>query len=109
MKNLALFVVLGCLGMSSWAQVDTEFWFVAPEVTATHGDSPVLLRFATFDAPADVVVDMPANGNYGVYNLTIPSNSAVSIDLTDSLSWYENQPFNEVLDKGLHITSTTSI
>ena len=109
MKNLALFVVLGCLGMSSWAQVDTEFWFVAPEVTATHGDSPVLLRFATFDAPADVVVDMPANGNYGVYNLTIPANSAVSIDLTDSLSWYENQPFNEVLDKGLHITSTTSI
>ena len=109
MKNLALFVVLGCLGMSLWAQVDTEFWFVAPEVTATHGDSPVLLRFATFDAPADVVVDMPANGNYGVYNLTIPANSAVSIDLTDSLSWYENQPFNEVLDKGLHITSTTSI
>jgi len=109
MKNLALFVVLGCLGMSSWAQVDTEFWFVAPEVTATHGDSPVLLRFATFDAPADVVVDMPANDNYGVYNLTIPANSAVSIDLTDSLSWYENQPFNEVLDKGLHITSTTSI
>ena len=109
MKNLALFVVLGCLGVSSWAQVDTEFWFVAPEVTATHGDSPVLLRFATFDAPADVVVDMPANGNYGVYNLTIPANSAVSIDLTDSLSWYENQPFNEVLDKGLHITSTTSI
>ena len=109
MKNLAWLVVLGCLGMSSWAQVDTEFWFVAPEVTATHGDSPVLLRFATFDAPADVVVDMPANGNYGVYNLTIPANSAVSIDLTDSLSWYENQPFNEVLDKGLHITSTTSI
>lgn len=109
MKNLALFVVLGCLGMSSWGQVDTEFWFVAPEVTATHGDSPVLLRFATFDAPADVVVDMPANDNYGVYNLTIPANSAVSIDLTDSLSWYENQPFNEVLDKGLHITSTTSI
>ena len=109
MKNLALFVMLGCLGMSSWAQVDTEFWFVAPEVTATHGDSPVLLRFATFDAPADVEVDMPANGNYGVYNLTIPANSAVSIDLTDSLSWYENQPFNEVLDKGLHITSTTSI
>ena len=109
MKNLALFMVLGFFGMPSWAQVDTEFWFVAPEVTATHGDSPVLLRFATFDAPADVVVDMPANGNYGVYNLTIPANSAVSIDLTDSLSWYENQPFNEVLDKGLHITSTTSI
>ena len=86
MKNLALLVVLGWCSVLSWAQVDNEFWFVAPEVTSSHGDSPVLLRFATFDAPADVVVDMPANANYATYNLTIPANSALSIDLTDSLS-----------------------
>ena len=109
MRNLAWLVVLGWCSMSLRAQVDTEFWFVAPEVTASHGDSPVLLRFATFDAPADVVVDMPANANYATYNLTIPANSALSIDLTDSLSWYENQPFDEVLDKGIHITSTANI
>jgi hypothetical protein len=42
-------------------QTDTEFWFVAPEVTALHGDNPVLLRFATFDAPATVTVTQPAN------------------------------------------------
>ena len=89
-----------CARPEPWAQVDNEFWFVAPEVTSSHGDSPVLLRFATFDAPADVVVDMPGNANYATYNLTIPANSALSIDLTDSLSWYENQPFDEVLDKG---------
>ena len=109
MKNLAWLVVLGWCSVLSWAQVDNEFWFVAPEVTSSHGDSPVLLRFATFDAPADVVVDMPANANYATYNLTIPANSALSIDLTDSLSWYENQPFDEVLDKGIHITSSANI
>ena len=86
MKNLAWLVVLGWCSVLSWAQVDNEFWFVAPEVTSSHGDSPVLLRFATFDAPADVVVDMPGNANYATYNLTIPANSALSIDLTDSLS-----------------------
>ncbi len=99
--------VLGLRG--TWGQVDDEFWFVAPEVTSLHGDSPVLLRFATFDVPANVVVDMPANSNYLPINVTIPANSAVSIDLTDSLSWYENQPFDEVLDKGIHITSTADI
>ena len=97
-----------CLG-TLWGQVDDEFWFVAPEVTSSHGDSPVLLRFATFDNPAQVVVDMPANPNYNTYNLNIPANSALSLDLTDSLSWYENQPFDEVLDKGIHITSTSAI
>ena len=109
MKNVAFLVVLGWCSVLSWAQVDDEFWFVAPEVTSSHGDSPVLLRFATFDAPADVVVDMPANADYATYNLTIPANSALSIDLTDSLSWYENQPFDEVLDKGIHITSSANI
>ena len=94
---------------TTWGQVDDEFWFVAPEVTSQHGDSPVLLRFATFDAPAEVVVDMPANPQYAIYTLSIPANSALSIDLTDSLSWYENQPFNQVLDKGLHITSSANI
>ena len=109
MKNVAWLVVLGWCSVLSWAQVDNEFWFVAPEVTSSHGDSPVLLRFATFDAPADVVVNMPGNANYATYNLTIPANSALSIDLTDSLSWYENQPFDEVLDKGIHITSSANI
>ena len=100
MKNLASFWVLSLCFGSLWGQVDDEFWFVAPEVTSSHGDSPVLLRFATFDNPAQVVVDMPANANYDTYNLNIPANSALSLDLTDSLSWYENQPFDEVLDKG---------
>ncbi|MGB2470578.1 MAG: hypothetical protein ACPIA5_06975, partial [Flavobacteriales bacterium] len=109
MKNLTSFWMLSfCLG-TLWGQVDDGFWFVAPEVTSSHGDSPVLLRFATFDNPAQVVVDMPANTNYNTYNLNIPANSALSLDLTDSLSWYENQPFDEVLDKGIHITSTSVI
>ena len=106
---LAIFLAAGMTTPDAWGQVDDEFWFVAPEVTAEHGDSPVLLRFATFNTPAEVVVDMPANDLYAPYTLSIPANSAVSIDLTDSLSWYENQPFDEVLNKGIHITSSANI
>ncbi|MDA0940821.1 MAG: gliding motility-associated C-terminal domain-containing protein [Bacteroidetes bacterium] len=105
----AMLFAVGMVSLGAWGQVDDEFWFVAPEVTSQHGDSPVLLRFATFDSPAEVVVDMPANPLYAPYTLSIPANSAVSIDLTDSLSWYENQPFDQVHDKGLHITSSANI
>ena len=90
-------------------QVDNDFWFVAPEVTAQHGDTPILLRFASFDAPASIVVDMPANPDYAPYNLTLDANSALSVDLTDSLSWYENWPADIVSGKGIHITSSANI
>lgn len=93
----------------AWGQLDDEFWFVAPEVIVDHGDSPILLRFATYNDPADIVVDMPANPNYGTYTFSMAANSVVSLDLTDSLSWYENKPFDSVLDKGIHITSTANI
>jgi gliding motility-associated-like protein len=103
-------LVFSCvLGTAAWGQLDNEFWFVAPEVIVDHGDSPILLRFATYNDPAEIVVDMPANPDYGTYNFSMAANSVVSLDLTDSLSWYENKPFNSVLDKGIHITSTANI
>ena len=92
------------------AQIDDEFWFVAPEVIAEHGDSPIFLRFATFDDAAEVVVDMPAIEAFIPVSLTIPANSADSLNLSDSLVWMvENKPFDEVLDKGIHIVSSADI
>ena len=63
------------------AQADTEFWFVAPEVWAGHGDSPTQLRFATYGQPAIVTVNQPANPAFPVQTLNIPANSAQSLNL----------------------------
>ena len=66
--------VLTCVSLSlvsASAQVDTEFWFVAPEVWANHGDSPTLLRFATFDQDAVVTVEQPANPGFPTQTLNI--------------------------------------
>ena len=109
MKNLTSFWMLSlCLG-TLWGQVDDEFWFVAPEVISGHGDLPIYLRFATFDVPADVTVDMPANAAYDAFEFTIPASSAYSLDLTSLVTVHENQPFNEVLDKGVRITSSAAV
>ena len=109
MKNLTCFWVLSlCLG-TLWGQLDDEFWFVAPEVISGHGDLPIFLRFATFDVPADVTVDMPANAAYDAFEFTIPASSAYSLDLTSLVTVHENQPFNEVLDKGVRITSSAAV
>ena len=108
--RLALFSALAFMGMRhASGQLDDEFWFVAPEVITNHGDTPVFLRFATYNDSAYVLLDMPANDDYQPYSLAIPPNSVMSLDLTDSLSWYENQPFDAVSNKGIHITSSANI
>lgn len=48
----------------AWAQTDTEFWFVVPEVTINHqfpGGQPASFRLATGLLPATVTISMPAN------------------------------------------------
>ena len=104
--------VLTCVSLSfvsASAQVDTEFWFVAPEVWANHGDSPTLLRFATFDQDAVVTVEQPANPGFPTQTLNIGANSVSSLNLAPWLSIIENKPANTVLNFGLHITSTSPV
>jgi hypothetical protein len=91
------------------AQLDTSFWFVAPEVAQQHGDRPVVFRFATLANPATVTVLQPANPLFPAQTLNIPANSAQTLDLTTWIDMVENKPANTVLDFGFHITSTAQI
>ena len=109
MKHFAAFF-LAFVGMSSaLAQIDDEFWFVAPEVTSLHEDAPVRVRMATFSMPAEVELSMPANAGFSPIQVSIPAGEASTIDLTPFLTEVENQPFNEVLNKGLLLQSSTAI
>ncbi len=57
------------------AQIDTLFWFAAPEVSSTHGDEPVALHFSTFSSAATVTISIPANPAFTPVVLNIPANS----------------------------------
>ena len=109
MKHFAA-LILAFVGMSSTlAQIDNEFWFVAPEVTSLHEDAPVRVRIAAFDLPAEVELSMPANAGFSPIQVNIPAGEASTIDLTPFLTEVENQPFNEVLNKGLLLQSSAAI
>jgi gliding motility-associated-like protein len=102
-------VGLTCGMQGAMGQLDTEFWFVAPEVWDGHGDDPILLRFSTLGDPAEVTVELPANPIFPVQTLNIPANGTQTLDLTPWLSDIENKPFNTVLNKGIRITSDASV
>jgi gliding motility-associated-like protein len=108
MKAVGIFICL-FYSVISFAQIDTEFWFVAPEASNLHGDAPIYLRLAGTGQTANVTISQPANPSFSVITTTVGANGIVSINLTSSLFSIENKPPNQVLTKGLLIQSTTEI
>ena len=125
-------VVLILSGWSAsglYAQVDTDFWFVVPELShrGNTGGTPGRLRIATLELEATVSITMPANPYHATLNPTgfqeiivdVPANAAAEVDLTHLLddaanpnrNLLENKPLtpNGINDFGLHITSTNVI
>ena len=91
------------------AQVDSEFWFAAPEVTVTHGDRPIYLRLVTYDKAANIEIDMPSNSSFKKISLSILANSSSSLDLSSYIALLENSSANTVNNQGLHIVSDQDI
>lgn len=94
---------------AAYTQIDTLFWFAAPEVSASAGDSPIYLRLMTYGAAANVQVSMPANGGFVPINIAIPANSVDTINLTPFLSSVESPAGNVVANNGIKITSSENI
>lgn len=110
LRSRILALAMFCTSWSGvWAQLDTEFWFVAPEVWAIHGDEPIMFRFSSGDSPAVVTLEMPANPTFAPLTINLGANDAASLNLTPFLDEVENRPANLVLQKGIHITSTADI
>lgn len=91
------------------AQTDTEFWFVAPDCSAGHAESPNYLRITAQSLPSVVTITQPANPGFANIIVNIPANSLSTIDLSTRLSAIENTPYNQVLNKGLKITATNPV
>lgn len=91
------------------SQLDTTFWFVAPEVAQGHGDRPIVFRFATLANPATISISQPANPAFPVQVLNLPANSAQTLDLTPWIDIVENKPANTTLNYGFKITATAQI
>lgn len=103
--SIALGLVL-LLCQPSLSQIDTEFWFVAPNLTEGHGDQPVLLRFTAFEKDAVVVISQPANpGVWLPITVQVPAGQGRAVDLTVRLHLLENMPAFTPLQKGLYIRS----
>lgn len=108
MKFLILTIALVSFN-NFYSQLDTTFWFVAPEVAQNHGDRPIVFRFATLNTPATIEINQPANPSFPIQTLNLNANSAETINLTQWIDIIENKPPNTVLNYGFKIKSSTPI
>ncbi len=115
--------------MESMSQIDTDFWFVVPELShrGNTGGTPGTLRIATLELAATVTISMPANPYHITLNPTgfqdividIAGNSTAAVDLSNLIdiavvpanNRLENKPLtpNGINNFGLHITATNMI
>ncbi|TAF84702.1 MAG: hypothetical protein EAZ48_07530, partial [Flavobacteriia bacterium] len=81
MKSWLLFFLF-IINFEANAQLDTLFWFVAPEVAQSHGDRPIVFRFATLNQAAIITVSQPANPLFPTQVLNLVANDAQTLNLT---------------------------
>jgi gliding motility-associated-like protein len=111
MFKIKFFLVLLSLTffIKTKGQIDTSFWFVAPDISQGLGDRPIFIYFNTYSQAATVKVRQPANGGFVPITLNIPANSIDSINFTPFIASLENNTANAVLNRGLYISSSQKI
>ena len=107
-KFIALLIAVSA-SFSLFSQLDTSFWFVAPEVAQGHGDRPIVFRFATLNDPAIIVVSQPANPTFPIQTFNLAANSSQNLDLTTWIDMIENKPANSILNYGFKISASVPI
>jgi gliding motility-associated-like protein len=108
--RLVLFLLIGeLISFTTYAQKDTLFYFAAPDVSAGVGQSPIFLRFLTFNDPSTITISQPANGGFTPITVTIPANSVDSINLTTLIAQIESPGGNIISNNGLKIVSSKLI
>lgn len=107
---MILSLVLICLG--GWAQVDTEFWFAAPSLAASHTPQNIFINIVTYDEPAIVEITQPATGRVLLPQRMIAARSAYTFsikNITDYKSSIETVADGTVKQTGIFIQASSPV
>lgn len=110
MRYIYFLLLILFLGSSKFkAQIDTSFWFVAPNISSDLGDNPIKMHFTSYNAPTTVIIRQPANGTFTPISFTMAANSYTNTVLTASISGIENNVADVILPRGFWISSSSSV
>jgi gliding motility-associated-like protein len=110
LERLFLFVCFMWHFIAS-AQIDTVFWFAAPEVSSHNSnfDIPIYLNITAINKIASVEISIPANPSIAVLKTTVAAGTSAQVDISSWINSIENTPANQVLNKGIYIKSNAYV
>lgn len=88
------------------AQIDTSFWFVAPQVPSAIGVTTIGLQISSYSQSVTIKVRQPANLSGVNFSLTLPANTSTVIDITSQQALYTSTLANASDIKGLYISTS---
>ncbi len=111
-RILPFFLVF--MSLTGAAQIDTEFWFGAPQLTNGNGaeaprNAPIFLVVSALNQPAQVIISQPANLSFAPIIVNLAANSTQQVPLTQFLNLIQTEPANEVVNTGILVRSTKPI
>ncbi|MBP5541716.1 MAG: gliding motility-associated C-terminal domain-containing protein [Bacteroidales bacterium] len=104
-----LFLIVLLLPLQGLAQTDTAFWFAVPDLSHGYGNVQTRLVFHTYDQPATITVEQPANSFYPTSTFNMAAHGTTPIDLSLMVSLIETAPVDSVLNRGFYIHSTAPV
>ena len=108
-QRVLLLLTISLFSNNLFAQLDTAFWFVAPEVTQIHGDRPIVFRFSSLENASTITIDQPSNPTFPTQTINLGPNDSQTIDLTTWIDIIENKPADQILSYGFKISATEQI
>jgi gliding motility-associated-like protein len=109
LKFKIIFLLLFLHFYESIAQLDTQFWFAAPDISQGHGDRPIMIVFTAYEFESEITIEQPANPNFPIIKFPVPRFSSYSYDLTSLIDVIETPGRNITRNTALLITSTSLV
>ena len=109
MKRFLLVILWFGITVGCMAQIDTEFWFAAPDLEANHAQQPIRFCVVSYESATTVVFEQPANAFYDPQTFHLEANDCYVYDVSNIIGIVETQPYNTVLDYGFYIHSDAPV
>ncbi|GAB5555905.1 MAG: hypothetical protein SchgKO_01180 [Schleiferiaceae bacterium] len=86
-----------------------EYWFAAPDLSDSQGDSPIELYITTTSTASDILISIPQNGSFTPISRSLSAWDTETITLTAYKSMLEPSSSGIAESKGLLIETTEEV
>lgn len=107
--RITLFLLFIQTNINAYSQIDTKFWFAAPDISQGHGDIPINFIITSFEREAVIKISLPANKLFQPIELKIPPFTSLSYDVSALKEELETRGVDVIKNTGISITSTNIV